>query len=73
MSNDLNWILYKKGKGNKIATQVVQIVYVLCALLIDNLQVPFSVLGLIFMHRWPTLCYVVYYKIISTMETIACL
>ena len=44
-------MLYKKGKGNKIATQVVQIVYDPCALLIDNLQVPYSVIDLIFMHR----------------------
>ena len=57
--------IWKKGKGNKIATQVVQIVYVSCALLNDNLQVPYSVLYLIYMHRWLTLCYFVYLKMIA--------
>ena len=50
----------KWGKENKITTQVVQIVYVSCALLIDHLQVPYLVLALIFIYIWPIICYVVY-------------
>ena len=42
----------KRGTEIKLQTQVVQIVYNPCALLIENLQVPYSVLDLIFMHRW---------------------
>ena len=61
----------KWGKENKIATQVVQIVNDPCVLLIENLQVPYSILDLIFMHRWSIICYLVYYKMISTMDTIA--
>ena len=45
-----NLMLFKRkkwGKENKMATQVVHIVYVSCALLNNNLLVPYLVLSFI--------------------------
>ena len=61
----------KRGREIKFVTQVMHIVYVSCALMNDNLQVPYLVLYFIYMHRWSTLCYFVYLEMINTMDTIA--
>ena len=61
----------KRGREIKFVTQVMHIVYVSCALMNNNLKVPYLVLYFIYMHRWSTLCYFVYWEMISTMDTIA--